>query len=34
VVETARKVAELWGTTLDEVAAVTGENTRRLFGLS
>jgi TatD DNase family protein len=33
VVETARKVAELWGTTLEEVARVTGENTRRLFGL-
>ncbi len=33
VVETARKVAELWGTTLEDVARVTGENTRRLFGL-
>jgi TatD DNase family protein len=33
VVETAKKVAELWGATLDEVARVTGENTRRLFGL-
>ena len=33
VVETAKKVAELWGTTPDEVARVTGENTRRLFGL-
>jgi TatD DNase family protein len=32
VVETAKKVAELWGTTLDDVAAVTSENTRRLFG--
>jgi TatD DNase family protein len=31
VVETARKVAELWGATLDEVAEVTGENARRLF---
>jgi TatD DNase family protein len=33
VVETARKVAELWGTTLDEVARLTGENARRLFRL-
>jgi TatD DNase family protein len=33
VVETARKVAELWGTTLEEVSRVTGENTRRLFGM-
>ncbi len=33
VVETARKVAELWGTTLDEVAAVTAGNAKRLFGL-
>ena len=32
VVETARKVAELWAT-LEEVAQRTGENTRRLFGL-
>ena len=31
VVETARKVAEIWGATLDEVAEVTGENARRLF---
>jgi TatD DNase family protein len=33
VVETARKVAELWGTSLEEVAEVTGENARRLFRL-
>ena len=33
VVETARKVAELWGTSLDEVAAATSRNTRRLFRL-
>jgi TatD DNase family protein len=33
VVETARKVAELWGATLEEVARVTGENARRLLGL-
>jgi TatD DNase family protein len=33
VVETARKVAELWGTALEEVARVTGGNARRLFGL-
>jgi TatD DNase family protein len=31
VVETARKVAELWGAPLDEVARVTTENARRLF---
>jgi TatD DNase family protein len=31
VVETARKVAEQWGTTLDEVAAATTANARRLF---
>ncbi len=31
VVETAKKVAELWGTTLDEVAGATTENARRLF---
>ncbi|HET8542313.1 MAG TPA: TatD family hydrolase [Anaeromyxobacter sp.] len=31
VVETARKVAEVWGTTLDEVARVTTANARRLF---
>ena len=31
VVETARKVAEVWGTTLDEVARVTTENARTLF---
>jgi TatD DNase family protein len=33
VVETARKVAELWGTTLEEVARVTTENVVRLFRL-
>jgi TatD DNase family protein len=33
VVETARKVAELWGCSLDEVAEATGENVRRLFGI-
>ena len=33
VMETARRVAELWGTSLEEVAAVTSENTRRFFGL-
>jgi TatD DNase family protein len=33
VVETARKVAELWGTTAEEVGRVTSENTRRLFGI-
>ncbi len=33
VVETARKVAELWGATTEEVARVTGENARRLFRL-
>jgi TatD DNase family protein len=33
VVQTARAVAELWGTSLDEVAAVTSANARRLFGL-
>jgi TatD DNase family protein len=31
VVETARKVAELWGTTLEEVAAATTANVKRLF---
>ncbi len=31
VVETARKVADVWGATLDEVAAITTENARRLF---
>jgi TatD DNase family protein len=31
VVETARKVAELWGTSLDDVARATTENVRRLF---
>jgi TatD DNase family protein len=33
VVETARKVAELWGTSLDEVAAATTANVKRLFRL-
>jgi TatD DNase family protein len=33
VVETARKVAEIWGAPLDEVGRVTGENARRLFRL-
>jgi TatD DNase family protein len=33
VVETAKKVAELWGTTLEEVARLTSENARTLFGL-
>jgi TatD DNase family protein len=33
VVETARKVAEVWGTTVDEVAAATTANARRLFRL-
>ncbi len=33
VVETARRVAELWGATPEEVARVTGENARRLFRL-
>lgn len=33
VVETARKVAELWGTTPDEVGARTTANARRLFRL-
>ena len=31
VVETARKVAELWGATEDEVAAATTANAKRLF---
>jgi TatD DNase family protein len=31
VVETARKVAELWGTSLDEVAEATTANVKRLF---
>ncbi len=33
VIETAKKVAELWGTTFEEVARATSENTRRLFGI-
>jgi len=33
VVETAKKVAEVWGGPLDEVAAATTENARRLFRL-
>jgi TatD DNase family protein len=34
VVETARKVAELWGAPLDDVARATTENVRRLFHLA
>jgi TatD DNase family protein len=33
VAETARKVAEVWGTTPEEVGQVTTENARRLFAL-
>jgi TatD DNase family protein len=33
VAETARKVAEVWETTPEEVGRVTAENTRRLFRL-
>ncbi len=33
VAETARKVAEVWGTTPDEVARVTTQNAKRLFQL-
>lgn len=33
VVETARKVAEVWGATLEDVAAATTANARRLFRL-
>ncbi len=33
VVETARKVAEVWGTTLEEVARATTANVKRLFRL-
>jgi TatD DNase family protein len=33
VVETARKVAEVWGVPLDEAAQATTENARRLFRL-
>jgi TatD DNase family protein len=33
VAETARKVAELWGTSADEVGRVTTENVKRLFRL-
>lgn len=33
VVETARKVAELWGATVEDVAAATTRNARRLFGI-
>jgi len=34
VVETARRVAEIWGTSLEEVARATTENVRRLFRLA
>jgi TatD DNase family protein len=34
VVETAKKVAELWGTTPDDVARATTANVRRLFRLA
>jgi TatD DNase family protein len=34
VAETARKVAELWGAPLEEVARTTSENARRLFRLA
>ncbi len=34
VVETARKVAELWGAPLDEVARATTANVRRLFRIA
>lgn len=33
VAHTAAKVAELWGTTPEDVARVTGENAKRFFGL-
>ncbi len=33
VVETAKKVADVWGTTVEEVARATAENTTRLFGI-
>jgi TatD DNase family protein len=33
VLETARKVAEVWGATLEEVARATTENVKRLFRL-
>ena len=33
VVETAKKVAELWGATLDEVGQATTANVKRLFGI-
>jgi Tat protein secretion system quality control protein TatD with DNase activity len=29
----AQKIAELWGTSVEEVARATGENVRRLFGI-
>jgi len=34
LLSTARQVADLWGTTLEEVARVTAENARRLFALT
>lgn len=33
VVETLKKVAELWGTSPEEAAELTSDNTRRLFGI-
>jgi TatD DNase family protein len=33
VAETARKVAEIWGASAEEVAGATSENARRLFRL-
>jgi Tat protein secretion system quality control protein TatD with DNase activity len=33
VVHVARKVAEVWGVTVEEVAAATTANARRLFRL-
>jgi TatD DNase family protein len=33
VVKVAEKVAELWGTTAEEVGRITGENAKRFFGI-